>query len=137
MGITRNSYFWCYATCATRYIYNMHGTSRFNGIFYPGRRRNYQTFCIPSRLALAPMSFYLRKKDYAFTIKNINIYYVMSKNSMALWIRYAKFCSFFFKTLDYVSREEYEIKGIPDFYLSGVHFSVTNFFYTKRLLILT
>ena len=40
-----------------------------------------------------------------------------------------KFVSFFFKTLDYVSREEYEIKGIPDFvYLFGVRFSVTNFF---------
>lgn len=57
----------------------------------------------------------------------------MSKNSMALWIRYTKVCYLFFfnsnNTLNYVSKEEYEIKGIPDFiYLSGVHFSVTNFF---------
>nr|YP_010144953.1 clp protease proteolytic subunit [Exacum affine]QQL92358.1 clp protease proteolytic subunit [Exacum affine] len=29
----------------------MHGVSRFNGIFYPGRGRNYQTSSIPSRLA--------------------------------------------------------------------------------------
>ncbi|KAJ6397227.1 hypothetical protein OIU84_018243 [Salix udensis] len=35
---------------------SMHGISRFNGIFYSGRRKNYQTSSIPSRLA--PMSFY-------------------------------------------------------------------------------
>lgn len=40
-----------------------------------------------------------------------------------LWVKIAwhfefdmkNFVRFFFKTLDYVSREEYEIKGIPDF----------------------
>lgn len=38
---------------------------------------------------------------------------------MALRIRYEKilYC-FFFKTLDYVSKEKYEIKGISDFILS-------------------
>ncbi len=39
---------------------------------------------------------------------------------MALRIRYEKilYCFFFFKTLDYVSKEKYEIKGISDFILS-------------------
>ena len=44
---------------------------------------------------------------------------------------------FFFKTLDYVSREEYEIKGIPDFLFIRSPFQRHKLFYTKRLLILT
>ena len=45
---------------------------------------------------------------------------ILSNNSMALRIRYEKilYCFFFFKTLDYVSKEKYEIKGISDFILS-------------------
>ena len=45
---------------------------------------------------------------------------ILSNNSMALRIRYEKilYCVFFFKTLDYVSKEKYEIKGISDFILS-------------------
>ncbi|KAK3029231.1 hypothetical protein RJ639_037652 [Escallonia herrerae] len=52
------------------WTYNMHGISRFNRIFYPGRRRNYQTSSIPSRLV--PIRFLLkkRKEDYAFATLN-------------------------------------------------------------------
>lgn len=71
MGNPGNSYLWYYAICATRCTYNMHRISRLNGIFHPGRRGNYQTYSIPSRLA--PMSFFKRKKeeDYAFAIQNM------------------------------------------------------------------
>ncbi|KAK2968900.1 hypothetical protein RJ640_013243 [Escallonia rubra] len=42
----------------------MHGISRFNGIFYPGRRRNYQTSSIPSRLA--PMRVMIHQPASSF-----------------------------------------------------------------------
>lgn len=115
MGTTRNSYLWYYAICATRGTYNMPGISRFNGIFYPGRRNNYQTSSIPSRLA--PMSFLFDRKKQ--TMPSPYEIWILSNNSMALRIRYEKilYC-FFFKTLDYVSKEKYEIKGISDFILS-------------------
>lgn len=116
MGTTRNSYLWYYAICATRGTYNMPGISRFNGIFYPGRRNNYQTSSIPSRLA--PMSFLFDRKKQ--TMPSPYEIWILSNNSMALRIRYEKilYCFFFFKTLDYVSKEKYEIKGISDFILS-------------------
>lgn len=48
---------------------------------------------------------------------NVNI--ILSNNSMALRIRYSIFFLFLkTKTFDYVSREEYELKGISDFLLS-------------------
>lgn len=47
---------------------------------------------------------------------NVNI--ILSNNSMALRIRYSIFFLLFLKTFDYVSREEYELKGISDFLLS-------------------
>lgn len=72
MGNTRSCYFWHYAICATGCTDNMYGISRLNGIFYPGRRNDYQTSSIPPRLA--PMSFYYlfferkKKENYAFAI---------------------------------------------------------------------
>ncbi|KAJ9535445.1 hypothetical protein OSB04_un001434 [Centaurea solstitialis] len=40
----------------------MHGSSRFHGIFDPGRGRNYQTSSIPSRLAPMRLLFERKKK---------------------------------------------------------------------------
>ena len=88
MGNTGGRSLWYYAICATRCTYNMHGISRFNGIFYPGRRRNYQTSSIPSRLAPMRLLFERKKK----TMPSPYEIWILSNNSMALWIRYKKFC---------------------------------------------
>lgn len=88
MGNTGSGSLWYYAICATRCTYNMHGISRFNGIFYPGRRRNYQTSSIPSRLAPMRLLFERKKK----TMPSPYEIWILSNNSMALWIWYKKFC---------------------------------------------
>lgn len=100
MGNTWNSHLWYYAICATRYTDNMHGISRLNGVFYPGRRSNYQTSSIPSRLA--PMGFLFKRKKK--TMPSPYELLILSNISMALRIRYANFL-LFFKILDYVSKE--------------------------------
>ena len=67
---------------------DMYGVGCFNGIFYPGRRRNYQTSSIPSRLAPMRLLFERKKK----TMPSPYEIWILSNNSMALWIRYKKFC---------------------------------------------
>lgn len=101
MGNTRNSHLWYYAICATRCAYNMHGISRFNGIFHSGRRRNYQTYSIPSRLA--PMSFFIWKKKRK-TMPSPYWIWIISNNSMALRVRYEQTIIVFFITWDFMSR---------------------------------
>ena len=86
VGNTRSSYLWYYAICRTRCTDNMHGISRFNGIFYSGRRRNYQTSSIPS--CSAPMSFVFERKKK--TMPSPYEIWLLSNNSMAFWIRYEK-----------------------------------------------
>jgi len=88
MGNTRNSHLWYYAICFARCAYNLHGISRFNGIFHSGRRRNYQTSSIPSRLA--PMSFYLKKKKKKTMPSPYRMWIIwkIGNNSMALRVRY-------------------------------------------------
>ncbi len=95
MGTTRNSYLWYHAICGTRCTYSMHGIGRFNGILYPGRRRNYQTFSIPSRLA--PMSFLFERKNK--TVPSPHEIGILSNNSMALRIRYEKILLLFFQNI--------------------------------------
>lgn len=95
MGSTRSSSLWYYAICATRYTYSMHGISRFNGIFSPDRRKNYQTSSIPSRLA--PMRFLVERKNK--TMPSPYEIWIFSNNSMALWIRYKKVFYCFFQNI--------------------------------------
>ena len=95
MGNPGNSYLWYYAICVTRCTYNMHGISRFNGIFHSGRRRNYQTSSIPSRLA--PMSFFKKKKKK--TMPSPYKIWILSNNSMAFGIWYEQTILFVFHNM--------------------------------------
>ncbi|KAJ0015037.1 hypothetical protein Pint_21005 [Pistacia integerrima] len=53
----------------------MHGIGRLNGVFYPGRRRNYQTSSIPSRQGNDPSTycrFFMRHKRANLSWKRKN-----------------------------------------------------------------
>ena len=117
MGNTRNSYLWYYAICATRCTNSMHGISRFNGIFYSGRRKNYQTSSIPSRLA--PMSFYFLFyfKEKKKAMPSPYEIWILSNNSMAFRIQYKKFFLFRFNIRLCIERVVWDSKGSSDFIL--------------------
>lgn len=123
MGNPRNSYLWYYAICTTGCTDSMHGISRFNGIFCFGRRKNYQTSSIPSRLAPMILFFQEKNEDYACAI------WILSNNSMALRVRYAKIV-FFFQNHSIMYRKSSMNKGVFTILsdISGAYFSVTNFF---------
>jgi hypothetical protein len=112
MGNTRAGSLWYYAICTTRCTYNMHGSSRFNGIFDPGRWRNYQTSSIPSRLAPMRLLFERKKK----TMPSPYEIWILSNNSMALWIRYKKFC---FQNIRLCIERVICEKGISDFIIGS------------------
>lgn len=136
MGNTRNSHLWYYAICFAWCTYNMHGISRFNGILYSGRRRNYQTSSIPSRLA--PMSFYLKKKKK--TMPSPYRMWIIGNNSMALRVRYEQTIIVFPNTRFCIEIVVWN-KGYFRFdfiYVSGVHFQRHKpfFFHTRSLLLI-
>lgn len=137
MGNTRNSYLWYYAICATRCTNSMHGISRFNGIFYSGRRKNYQTSSIPSRLA--PMSFYFLFyfKEKKKAMPSPYEIWILSNNSMAFRIQYKKFFLFRFNIRLCIERVVWDIRGSSDFIGSLFQCRKLFFcFHTRRFLML-
>ena len=115
MGNPRNSYLWYYAICVTRCTYNLHGISSFNGIFHPGRRRNYQTSSIPSRLA--PMSFLFERKKK--TMPSPYRIWIISNNSMALGVRYEQTIIIVFHNMWLCIEIVVWNKGYSRFFLMG------------------
>ena len=123
MGYPWSGYLWYNAICATRCTDNMHGISRFNGIFYLGRRRNYQTSSIPSRSA--PMRFLFERKNK--TMPSPYEYEVIIAWHFEFDIKIKQFLLFFQNIWLCIERVVWDKRYFLFFYWR-FQFSVTNFY---------